>query len=100
MEDDDSFSPPIGKLLKLILYILIVLFWINIYLFLELFFKIVFPNFGKSGIISFIKMIIILVVAICVGETLFRRNILMFLLFTISLLVINTYAIWQNWFAY
>jgi len=76
-----------------------VFFLINLYTFLELFFKIVLPNFGKGTFFHYVRLILILSIAASVIETLRRREkVRLYLGFTALLFAINVFSIWRNWF--
>lgn len=98
-ENDESISPRLEKILNVVIYALVITFWINLYAFLELFFKVVLPNFGKGDLMHYIKLIITLTIAASVGETLRRsKNVLLFLSFNLLLFGVNVLTIWRNWF--
>lgn len=98
-EDNETLTPRQEKIVNLFGFSLGIFFLINLYVFLELFFKIVLPSFGKGTIFHYVRLILILSIAASVIETLRRRkNVLVYLCFTAGLFVINVFAIWRNWF--
>lgn len=98
-EDKESLSPRKEKVINFVGFGLGIFFLINLYTFLELFFKIVLPNFGKGTFFHYVRLILILSIAASVIETLRKReNVLLYLFFTVLLLLINVFAIWRNWF--
>lgn len=98
-EDKETLTPRQDKIVNLVGFGLGIFFLINLYAFLELFFKIVLPNFGKGTFFHYVRLILILIIAASVIETLRRReNVRLYLCFTAVLLVINVFSIWRNWF--
>lgn len=98
-EDQESLSTRQAKVVTVIAYTAGIFFVLNLYVFLEVFFKVVLPNFGKGTFFHYVRIVLILSIAACVIETIKRRrNALLFISFTLLLLIVNVYAIWRNWF--
>lgn len=74
-------------------------YWVNLFIFMSLFFGIVVPDFGKSEFGHYLKFIIILVIIASVGENLRKRqSFRLFLAFTMLVFAINIFTIWRNWY--
>ena len=98
-ENDENLNSGQEKFLNVVGFVLAIFFLINLYGFLTLFFKIVLPNFGKGTFFHYVKLIIVLSIAASVIETLRRRqNFLLWLSFTLLLLIVNVFSIWRNWY--
>lgn len=94
-----DLSPGTQKFLNAIAYFIAFFFWLNLYGFLNLFFKILVPNHPKNDFLHYAILAIILIIAACVTETLRRRrNLRLFLSFTALLFIVNAVVIWRNWY--
>jgi hypothetical protein len=101
MEEENDVGPILGKLLTIVGYALGIAVSINLFVSLELFFKVVFPDFGKGTLWHYVRLVIILVIFGSVRETFIRnRNLKLFLCFNLFLLLVNIFTVYRNWYAH
>lgn len=88
----------LSKRHKLIIYLLAVLFWLNLFIFFGLFIEIVFPNLPRKGVWSYIQLAAGLALFFAVAESLREKTFIFFVGFNVVVAIVNSIAIWRNFF--
>ena len=93
--DRNLFTPSSKGTVRLVGFLLGIGFWVNVYVFLYLFFTIVTPRLN-----GYLELACLIVLPSALGRNLLRARPGVFLAFYSSLLTVNAIAIWKSWYAH